>query len=89
MNVTSGSYDPGRLPVYYGRPTAPIPKKYECLRALATYVVVKWWDHALGRNKTPFPIGFVEKLERIVELGLPAFKVVGDYEPGFKLEEKG
>ncbi len=85
MNVTENTYDTGRLPVYYKKPYAPRPKKYDCLRALATFVIVKWWDYSLGRNTTPYPVAHLDQLDRIIELGLDAFKVIGAYEGGFRL----
>lgn len=85
MNVTENTYDIGRLPVYYQKPFAPRPKKYDCLRALATFVIVKWWDYSLGRNTTPYPTAYLDQLDRIIELGLDAFKVTGAYEGGFRL----
>ena len=88
MRVTENTYDFGRLPVYYKKPFAPRAKKYDCVRALATFVIVKWWDYSLGRNRSPYPIAFLTQLEEIVELGLIAFKVTGTYEKGFKLEKK-
>ncbi len=88
MKVTENTYDFGRLPVYYKKPFAPRPKKYDCLRALATFVVVKWWDYSLGRNTTPYPTAHLDRLDRIIELGLDAFKVNGTLEKGFKLEKK-
>ncbi len=88
MNVTENTYDFGRLPVYYKKPYAPRAKKFDCVRALATFVIVKWWDYSLGRNKSPYPIAFLAQLEEIVELGLDAFKVNGTLEKGFKLERK-
>ncbi|KKN05763.1 hypothetical protein LCGC14_1084160 [marine sediment metagenome] len=88
MKVTENTYDFGRLPVYYKKPRAPRAKKYDCLRALATFIVVKWWDYSLGKNKTPFPMAFLEKLELINELGLDSFKVTGVYEGGFQLEKR-
>ncbi len=88
MNVTENTYDFGRLPVYYKKPRAPRAKRYDCLRALATFIVVKWWDYSLGRNKTPFPTAFLEKLELIAELGLDSFKVTGAHDTGFQLEKR-
>lgn len=88
MKVTENTYDFGRLPVYYKKPRAPKAKRYDCLRALATFVVVKWWDYSLGKNKTPFPQAYLEKLELIAENGLADFKVVGDHQKGFSLEER-
>ncbi len=88
MKVTENTYDFGRLPVYYKKPRAPRPKKYDCLRALATFIIVKWWDYSLGKTKTPFPMAFLEKLELVVELGLESFKAVGAYEGGFQLEKR-
>ncbi|KKM91713.1 hypothetical protein LCGC14_1225860 [marine sediment metagenome] len=88
MKVTENTYDFGRLPVYYKKPRAPRAKKYDCLRALATFIVVKWWDYSLGKNLTPFPIAFLEKLELISELGLDSFKVTGVYEGGFQLGKR-
>ena len=88
MKVTENTYDFGRLPVYYKKPRAPRAKKYDCLRALATFIVVRWWDYSLGKNKTPFPMTFIEKLELINELGLDSFKVTGDFESGFQLEKR-
>ncbi len=88
MNVTENTYDFGRLPVYYKKPFAPRAKKYDCVRALATFVIVKWWDYSLGRNRSPYPIAFLTQLEEIAELGLDKFKVEGGYEKGFKLEKK-
>lgn len=88
MKVTENTYDTGRLPVYYKKPYAPRAQKYACLRALATFIIVKWWDYSLDRNTTPFPTAFLDKLELIVKLGLDKFKVVGAYESGFQLEEK-
>ena len=88
MKVTENTYDFGRLPVYYKKPRAPRSKKYDCLRALATFIVVKWWDYSLGKNLTPFPIAFLEKLELIAELGLDGFKVTGAHEGGFQLEKR-
>ncbi len=85
MKVTENTYDFGRLPVYYKKPYAPRPKKYDCLRALATFIIVKWWDYTLEKNQSPFPIAFLDQLERIVELGLDKFKVVGAYDGGFRL----
>ena len=85
MNVTENTYDFGRLPVYYKKPFAPRPKKYDCLRALATFIIVKWWDYSLGRNTTPYPVAHLDQLDRIIELGLDAFKVIGAYEGGFRL----
>lgn len=88
MKVTENTYDFGRLPVYYKKPRAPRAKRYDCLRALATFIVVKWWDYSLGKNQTPFPTAFLEKLELINELGLDSFKVTGTHEDGFQLEKK-
>ena len=88
MGVTENTYDFGRLPVYYKTPRSPRAKKYDCLRALATWVVVKWWDYSLGKNKTPFPQTYLEELEIIAEKGLDSFKVAGDYQKGFHLEER-
>jgi hypothetical protein len=85
MNVTENTYDFGRLPVYYKKPCAPRPKKYDCLRALATFVIVKWWDYSLGKNTTPYPVAYLDQLDRIIELGLDAFKVTGAWEGGFRL----
>ena len=87
MKVTENTYDFSRLPAYYRKPRSPRPKRFDCLRALATYVVVKWWDYSLDRTETPFPIAFLEKLERIIELGLDKFKVAGTHEKGFGLVE--
>lgn len=88
LNVTEGTYDHGRLPVYYGKPRSPRPKKFECVRALATFVVVKWWDYSLGRNTTPFPTAFITQLEQFAELGLGAYQITGNPEIGFKLEKQ-
>ncbi len=88
MKVTENTYDFGRLPVYYKKPRAPRAKKYDCLRALATFIIVKWWDYSLGKNKTPFPTAFLEKLELIAELGLDSFKVTGAFDGGFQLEKR-
>ncbi len=85
MNVTENTYDFGRLPVYYKKPFAPRPKRYDCLRALATFVIVKWWDYSLDKNKSPYPVAYLDQLDKIIELGLDAFKVVGAYEGGFRL----
>lgn len=85
MKVTENTYDTGRLPVYYEKPFAPRPKKYDCVRALATFIIVKWWDYSLERNKSPYPVAFLDQLEEIVEKGLAAFKVTGAYEGGFRL----
>ena len=89
MKVTKNTYDFGRLSVYYHKPFAPRPKKYDCVRALATFVIVKWWDYSLGRNKSPFPVAFLDQLENIVEKGLKAFECEGTFAKGFKLVEKG
>lgn len=89
MGVTENTYDFGRLPVYYKKPFAPRPKKYDCLRAVATFVIAKWWDYSLGKTKTPFPVAYLTQLENIIKLGLDAFKVVGSVETGgYKLEKK-
>ena len=88
MNVNESTYDFGRLPVYYKRPTSPRPKKYDCLRALATFVLVKWWDYVLEKNITPYPTVFLDQLELIIEKGLGAFKCEGNHERGFKLVPK-
>ena len=88
MKVTENTYDFGRLPVYYKKPRAPRAKKYDCVRALATFIIVKWWDYSLGKTKTPFPTAFLEKLELVVELGLDGFKVTGAHEGGFQLEKR-
>ncbi len=88
MRVTENTYDFGRLSGYHGKPRAPKAKKYDCLRALATFVVVKWWDYSLGKTKTPFPTAFLKRLELIAELGLDSFKVTGAYEGGFELEKR-
>ncbi len=85
MNVNENTYDLGRLPVYYKRPTAPRPKRYDCLRALATFVIVKWWDYVLEKNTTPYPVTFLVQLENIVEKGLDAFALAGSFEKGFRL----
>lgn len=85
MKVTENTYDFGRLPVYYRKPFAPRPKKYDCLRAIATFVLVKWWDYSLGKNTTPYPMAYLDQLEKIVELGLDAFTVSGKLDGGFKL----
>ncbi len=85
MNVNENTYDTGRLPVYYKRPTAPRPKKYDCLRALATFVIVKWWDYVLEKNTTPYPVAFLAQLENIAEKGLDAFALAGSFEKGFRL----
>ena len=85
MKVTKNTYDFGRLPIYYKKPRAPRPKKYDCLRALVTFIVVKWWDYSLDRIKTPFPMAFLEQLELILELGLDKFKITGAYAGGFRL----
>ncbi|KKM04633.1 hypothetical protein LCGC14_1762280 [marine sediment metagenome] len=88
MNVTENTYDTGRLPVYYKKPTSPRAKRYDCLRALATFVIVKWWDYSLEKNTTPYPIAYLDQLELIVKKGLDAFKCDGDFQKGFKLVEK-
>ncbi len=85
MNVTENTYDTGRLPVYYKKPTSPRAKKYDCLRALATFVIVKWWDYSLEKNTTPYPTAYLDQLEKIVALGLDKFTVVGTHEKGFRL----
>ena len=85
MNVTENTYDIGRLPVYYKKPFSPRPVKFDCLRALATFVIVKWWDYSLEKNKSPYPVAYLDQLDRIIELGLDAFKVIGAYEGGFQL----
>lgn len=85
MNVNENTYDFGRLPVYYKRPTAPKPKKYDCLRALATFVIVKWWDYVLEKTVTPYPITFLVQLENIAEKGLKAFALAGSFEKGFRM----
>lgn len=88
MKVTENTYDFGRLPVYYKKPFAPRPRKFDCVRALATFIVVKWWDYSLGQNTTPFPTTFLDQLENIITLGLDKFKPEGNFEKGFKLVEK-
>jgi len=85
MKVTENTYDFGRLPVYYKRPTSPRPRKYDCVRALATYVIVRWWDYSLGRNTTPYPKAYLGQLEKIATLGLDKFTAIGTHEKGFRL----
>ena len=89
INPGSMGGDVTRLPYESQRPKARTASKMECVFALVSWMIQRYWDYCAGNDFLTIDTikNGLQILQQITKNGLKQYQVVGNVRDGFSLEK--